>query len=45
MIKNKKDTEIPTYCKGCSFKCQATGCGCICHDKMREYWESRQNER
>lgn len=32
--------EIPTYCNGCSFKCQATECDCICHDKMREYWKS-----
>ena len=21
------------YCKGCSFKCQASDCECICHSK------------
>jgi len=27
----------PTYCKGCSFKCQASDCDCKCHDKIREH--------
>lgn len=22
----------PRYCEGCSFKCQATGCECLCHE-------------
>ena len=33
---------IPTYCKGCSFKCQATECECTCHDRMREYYSRRK---
>ena len=27
----------PTYCKGCSFKCQASDCDCKYHDKIREH--------
>ncbi|MDO8623078.1 MAG: hypothetical protein Q7R52_02435 [archaeon] len=30
--------KIPTYCEGCSFKCQATECDCKCHDRIREYY-------
>lgn len=30
--------EPPTYCAGCSFKCQASDCDCTCHDKIRKYW-------
>lgn len=35
---------IPTYCKGCSFRCQASDCDCTCHDKMREYYSNRENK-
>jgi hypothetical protein len=34
--------QIPTYCRGCSFKCQATECDCVCHDRMREYWAKQK---
>lgn len=38
-----KELDIPpTYCAGCSFRCQATGCECVCHDKMREYWKKKK---
>lgn len=33
------EEQPPTYCKGCSFKCQASDCECKCHIKIREYWE------
>lgn len=36
-----KPAQPPTYCEGCSFKCQATECDCTCHDKMREFWRDR----
>jgi hypothetical protein len=39
----KKDIP-PTYCKGCSFKCQASDCECTCHDKIREYWNKKEND-
>ena len=35
------DSEPPTYCKGCSFKCQASDCDCTCHDRMREYYAKK----
>lgn len=38
-------TTAPTYCAGCSFKCQASDCECTCHDKMREYYEREEKTR
>jgi len=36
--------SAPTYCRGCSFKCMATGCECTCHDKIRKYWAKQAKE-
>jgi len=44
MKKMEKKVEKPTYCKGCSFKCQASDCDCTCHDRMREA-EQTKSER
>lgn len=38
------ETAKPTYCAGCSFKCQASDCDCTCHDKMREGSANRAAE-
>jgi hypothetical protein len=37
--------DEPTYCKGCSFKCQASDCECGCHDKIRFYWKEKEEMR
>jgi hypothetical protein len=37
-------TKPPTYCAGCSFKCQASDCDCTCHDKVREYYAKKACE-
>ena len=42
VLELKMEKQPPTYCKGCSFKCQATECECICHNKMRKYWEKQE---
>ena len=42
-IEGKKDNP-PTYCAGCSFKCQASDCDCTCHDRMREYYAKKASE-
>lgn len=36
------ENSVPTYCPGCSFKCQASDCDCKCHDRIREYWEKNK---
>jgi len=39
------EKKEPTYCVGCSSKCQATECDCICHDKMRKHYEKKNKRR
>lgn len=38
----KKETKKPTYCAGCSFKCQASDCICRCHERMRRYYAQKR---
>jgi len=44
-LKQYPEEKPPTYCEGCSFKCQASDCECSCHDRIREYWERKKQTK
>ena len=41
---------MANWCRGCSFKCMASGCECICHEKFenlnvdQQYWVKQNSD-